>query len=314
MTNKELRALRDKAKREMPYFEKSLERDSILFKWKSNTEGFKLPFRPELLLTIFGSIGYDKVHKCWVVGEFNGIFDEYGDYETYICHNLSTTHKQCYNLKNHDEVIVCGNTPLFRSYNDEREFYSYFKAETDKSIFCQLVNSRLSKAVVTDTDNKKKELEKAFENIHKGLPVVFTTGLLESLETVDLTDPADIEKMQYLSSFYQNLEKREANDSGVDLESLDKRAQVSTEEINQYGDVTTLEYLVMWEMRQAFVEEMKENGFDIEIVRNPVFFDEPTKEDVDNGTFEAAEAEEEVPQEETPEENKEEDKDNADTN
>ena len=310
MTNKELKALRDKAKREMPYFEKALERDSILFKWKSNTEGFKLPFRPELLLTTFGSIGWNKNDKCWVVGEFNGIFDEYGDYETYICHNLSTADKKCFVLKNHKDVIVCGNTPLYRSYNDEREFYAYFKGETDKSIFCQLVNSRLSKAIVTETDNKKKELEKAFENIQKGLPVVFTTGLLESLDTVDLTDPADIEKMQYLSSFYQSMEKREANDAGVDLEQLDKRAQVSTEEINQYGDVTTLEYLVMWEMRQNFVDEMKENGIDIEIVKNPVFFDEPTKEDIDEGTFEAAEAEEETP--ETP--NEQEENENADTN
>ena len=56
----------------------------------------------------------------------------------------------------------------------------------------------------------------------------------------------------------------------------------------------------MYECRQRFVEEMAENGINIEIVRNPVFFDEPTKEDVEEGTFEAAEVEE-TP--ENPEEN-----------
>ena len=54
----------------------------------------------------------------------------------------------------------------------------------------------------------------------------------------------------------------------------------------------------MYEMRLMFVEEMKENGFDIEIIPNPVFFDEPTKEDIEEGTFEMAEAEENVPEEE----------------
>ena len=50
-------------------------------------------------------------------------------------------------------------------------------------------------------------------------------------------------------------------------------------------------------MTKNFVEEMKENGFDIEIIKNPVFFDEPTKEDIDEGTFETAETMEETPNE-----------------
>ena len=47
------------------------------------------------------------------------------------------------------------------------------------------------------------------------------------------------------------------------------------------------------------MEEMKDNGFNIEIVKNPIFFDEPEKKDIEEGTFES----EEEP--ETPEENKE---------
>ena len=140
-----------------------------------------------------------------------------------------------------------------------------------------------------------------------------TTSLLENIETLDLTDSADIEKMQYLSSFYQSIEKREANDYGVDLELIDKRAQVTSNEIKQYDDVTTLEYLIMFECRQRFVEEMKENGFNIEIIRNPIFFDEPTKEDIEEGTFEEAEAEETPEEPQAQEENEEkEEKENGD--
>ena len=130
-----------------------------------------------------------------------------------------------------------------------------------------------------------------------GLPLVLVTSLIEDIDSINLTDPKEIDKLQYLTSFYQSMEKREANTSGIDLELLDKRAQVSNEEIKQYDDVTTLEYLTMYEKRLEFVSEMKENGFDIEIEKNPIFYDEPTKEDVDNGTFEEAEAYTEEPEE-----------------
>ena len=304
MTKGELKRLLDGAKSKLPYFEKALERDSIFFKWKSNTEGFKLPFQPEMLLTTNGALGYSPKLNKWVVGSFNEIRDEYGDFVEFIGITLDTREKIAEPLKNHTEVIVCGNTPLYRSFNDERSFYSYIKSETDKSIICQLINSRLNKAIVVDSDQKKKQIETAYEAVKLGFPMVLVTSLLETLDTVDLTDPDDIEKMQYLNSFYQTMEKREANDSGVDLELIDKRAQLTSNELKQYDDVTTLEYLIMYEMRLAFVEEMKENGYDIEIIPNPIFFDEPKKEDIEEGTFEEAEAEE--TQEETPEETPEE--------
>ena len=311
MTKGELKRLLDGAKSKLPYFEKALERDSIYFKWKSNTEGFKLPFQPEMLLTTQGAVGYDKVHNCWVYGSFNEIRDEYGDLSEFIGITLGTKNKQSYTLKNHEEVIVCGNTPLYRPFNDERSFYAYIKSETDKSIICQLINSRLNKAIVVDSDQKKKQIETAYEAVKLGFPMVLVTSLLETLDTVDLTDPDDIEKMQYLNSFYQTMEKREANDSGVDLELIDKRAQLTSNELKQYDDITTLEYLIMYEMRLAFVEEMKENGYDIEIIPNPIFFDEPKKEDIDEGTFEEAEAEEEATEEAPQEENEEEETDNG---
>lgn len=297
MTKNELKAILDKAEVRLPYFEKALERDAVLFKWKSNDPNFKLPFQPELLLTINGALGYSLKHKKWVTGSFTEVKDEFGDYTTFIGITLDTKDKQSYELINHKEVIVCGNTPLYRDFNSERAFYSDFKTETDKSIKCQLINSRLNKALIADSDNKKKQIEKAYEAVKLGFPIVLVTSLLEGFDTIDLTDPDDIEKMQYLSGFFQTIEKREANDYGIDLEVVEKRAQVSTVEMKQYSDYTTLEFLEMYEMRLAFVEEMKANGFDIEIVRNPVYYDEPKKEDIDEGTFEAAE------EKDTPEEN-----------
>ena len=313
MTRKQLQELVEKAKTTMPYDLKSIERDAILFKWRSLDPEFKIPWQPEILLSTEGALGYDKIKKLWVTCSPTGMFDKFGDFQSFVCRSLDNTDMIGYTAKNHDEVIVCGNTPLYRSFDAEREYYSNLETETDKSIRAQLILSRLSKALVADNDNKAKEIRKAFEDIKEGNLLVLTTSLLENIETLDLTDSADIEKMQYLSSFYQSIEKREANDYGVDLELIDKRAQVTSNEIKQYDDVTTLEYLIMFECRQRFVEEMKENGFNIEIIRNPIFFDEPTKEDIEEGTFEEAEAEETPEEPQAQEENEEkEEKENGD--
>ena len=66
------------------------------------------------------------------------------------------------------------------------------------------------------------------------------------------------------------------------LELFDKYPLHPFKELKQYDDITTLDYLVRYTERLRFVEEMKENGFDIEIVPNPIFFDEPKKEDIDD--------------------------------
>lgn len=291
-----------KEKRKANYKNRALERDSILFKWKSET--VKLPFNPEFWVTINGSIGFLIKEQKWVIGTWKGILDEYGDQTTYVWHSLNTQDVQTGEAENHKDIIVCGNTPLYRPFEEERDFFSSMKSEADTSILAQLVLSRLNKAIIASSDQQKKAITKAYEELVAGYPLILTTSLMEELDTLELSDNKDIERMQYLNTFFQSLEKREANDFGIDLDLMDKRAQVSTAEIQQYDDVTTLEYLIMFEMRQRFMDEMKENGFDIEIVRNPIFFDEPTKEDVESGSFEKAEEPEEPenPEEEKPEE------------
>lgn len=267
----------------------SLEKESIDFLWKSDT--LKLPYNPEYYLSTNGSLGYYKDRDLWVVGHFTGVMDDYGDLTTYVCRTLATD-PETFILKKHEEVIVCGNTRLYRPFNNERNWFSEMKEEADVSMEVQLLASRLSKAFAAESDSQKRQIELALSMIKKGLPAVIVTSLLEDLKTVDLTDPNQIEKMQYLSSFFQTLEKRDSNFFGIDLEIIDKKAQVTSPEIKQYDDLTTMNYLVKKEARKAFVEEMKEAGYDIDIIPNPVFFDEPKDEDIDNGTFEEAEPEE----------------------
>ena len=293
------------------YMNIQLNRDISLFTWKSDT--MKLPRDPEFYNATTGCIGYDLKNDRWVRGNFTGILDEFGDFTTFVALPLNTTNDGAEELKNHEEVVVCRNNPLMIPNTIKNEWFSKLREENDKSLMALIIMTRYSKALVAYSDQQKKQIETALENIKEGMPVVFTSSIIEELTQLDITNPEDVDKIQYLSSFAGEVDKREANLKGIDLELLDKRAQVTSNELKQYDDITTLDYTVAYIERLRFVEEMKENGYDLEIVRNPIFFDEPTKEDIEEGEFEEKEVEE-MPEEASEENNEEEEKENANEN
>lgn len=289
------------------YMNIAINRDILSFTWKSNS--LKLPRDPEFWLSTNGVLAFDKIDKKWKRGQFTGTLDDEGDFETYVAIPLSSSNPGAVDRKNHEQIIVCRNNPLCLPNTACNEWFSKLKAESDTSLMCMILLTRLSKIIEAFSDAQKNQIEAAFKNIKEGLPVVITSSLIEDLKIQELTDPDFIDKIQYISGLMQEIDKREANLKGIDLELLDKRAQVTSNELKQYDDITTLDYLTRYVERLRFVEEMKENGFDIEIVPNPIFFDEPKKEDIDEGTFESKEAEEELPEEN----NKEEEEKDEDT-
>lgn len=278
------------------YMNIQLNRDINLFLWKSDT--MKLPRDPEFYNATMGCIGYDLTKDKWVRGNFTGMLDEDGDFTTFVALSLASENEGARELKNHKEVVVCRNNPLMIPNTVKNRWFSELRSEYDKSLMALIIMTRYSKALVAYSDQQKKQIEEALKGIKEGMPVVFTSSILEDVTQLDITNPQDADKIQYLSSAMGDVDKREANLKGIDLELLDKRAQVTSNELKQYDDLTTLEYTIMYNERLRFVEEMKEHGYDLEIIRNPIFFDEPTEEDIEEGEFETKE-EEELP-EETP--------------
>lgn len=288
------------------YMNIAINRDILSFTWKS--KDIKLPRDPEFWVSTNGVLAFDKIDKKWKRGQFTGVLNDEGDFETYVAIPLSSSNPGAVDRKNHEEIIVCRNNPLCLPNTAQNEWFAKLKAESDTSLMCMILLTRLSKIIEAFSDAQKNQIEAAFKNIKEGLPVVITSSLIEDLKISELTDPDFIDKIQYISGLMQEIDKREANLKGIDLELLDKRAQVTSNELKQYDDITTLDYLTRYVERLRFVEEMKENGFDIEIVPNPIFFDEPKKEDIDEGTFESKEAEEEeLPEENIKEEEKKDD-------
>lgn len=272
-----------------------------LFKWKS--EMVTIPRLFETLIRERGLLGFDLLEECFVHCEPIGDLDKNNDFITIQCITLNTIGKKSYRRINHKEVILLYNNYLGTSDNATINYFAEMGEETDKSTYYQLINSRNIPVVIAENDNQKKAIEKAFNKIKAGQPCVVTTKTLQGIKTIDIIDPNNISKMECLSSFDEILDKRRYNMFGASLNTKDKKAEILTEELKAYDDITTLNFLVNYETRLAFCEEMKENGFEIEVVRNPIFADEPTDEDIENGTFEEAEVEEVEKGEETNEEN-----------
>lgn len=267
-----------------------------LFLWKASNEEFKFPKRMELLLHINGSLGYDLRTGKWVIGHFDGVKDDLNDYVKYVGHTLSSE-PESVELKNHTEVIVCGNNELYTNDIEENNWFSKMLEDTDISIYYQLVNSRNIPMLVADTDKVKEEIELAFSKMRAGVPVVVTTDLMNEVKTLDITDNTSIDRISTLDNFHEELIKRWCNSYGIDVETKEKKAQVNEMELDSFGDYDTMNFLEMYEARLDFVKEMTENGFEIECVRNPIYWDEPTEEDIENGEFEENENDDVVEQE-----------------
>ena len=292
------------------YRSKELQKASILFKWKS--EDIKIPRNIEAILADGGSIGYCKDNDTWYMGQFTGMKDKLNEFTEYVGITLDTNHVTR-TMANNKEIVVCGNNPFYLPDSPIFDWYAGFSEDIDISMYFQLINSRNIPALTADSDQKANQIKKAFEQIKAGVPVVITTDIFSGTETIDLTDKSLIEKMQYITSFNADVEKRFANARGIDVNTLDKRAQVTSDELNQFTDVTTNNFLVMLEARQEFCEKMKDIfGINIECVRNPIYADEPSSEETESEEAQEA-AEDNKDQEGTPEDNKgqeEEDKEN----
>lgn len=270
--------------RKIVYINDTKNRLATYFIYKSDI--VPIPRNIEILLRENGTIGWATKHKKWVIGQFNGVVDENNEPTTYVCTSLNTENKSSYQLKNHEEVIVLRNNPMGLSDRNIIEWDAEMRAENDVSMFYQLVNSRNIPVIVAPTDQVKAQVERVFENITAGKPCVITTDLINDIEVKDIIDHDAISKMECLNELNEVLTKRALNWFGGTLDIKDKKAQVTSTELKAYDDFTTIGFLTNYECRKEFCEEMTENGFPIECIRNPIFTDEPTNEEIESGEME----------------------------
>lgn len=251
------------------------------FKYKSNTPDVVFPDNFELCVRCHGLMGYvikeKKFAKCSIVD-----FDDENKIFHVVAIGLGTSPKSYGTLTNGVDVILCKNNPLAMTDLFDVNYFSYEKAQNDISRMYQLIFSRLTPMLETDSDAAKEAVMKALKSVSAGKPAVVVTSIFEEIKKLDILDPANIEKMQYLTSYDESLDKNIANRYGASLDVKNKAAQVSVEELKSYDDVTTSNYLIAYECRLEFIEAMKEAGYDVEIIVSPIFADEPNEEEIED--------------------------------
>lgn len=272
------------------------------FKWNSNSKEVIIPRNFEILLRLKGIMGFHKADKKFVMLSPVRL-NENNEISTFTAIGLGTD-KKSYGEVTLDQVIPCFNNPLGLSDIRDISYFAYEKAQNDVSRMFQLIYSRITPLLKTDNDKVRDQVSKALEDLKDGKPAIILTKLIDELEKLDILDPNNIAKMEYLTSYDEVLDKNIANRFGASLDIKDKKAQVNNAELKAYDDITTMNYLVNYECRLEFVEKMKEAGFDIEVVVSPIFADEPTEAEIEEP--ELLDEEPEPSEENTQEENKEE--------
>ena len=277
------------------------------FKWNSNSEEVIIPRNFEILLRLKGIMGFLINEKKFVMLSPVRL-DENNNIKVFTAIGLGTE-KKSYGEKTLEQVIPCFNNPLGLSDMRDISYFAYEKSQNDVSRMFQLLFSRITPMLKTDNDKVRDQVTKALNDVMMGKPAVILTKLIDELEKVDILDPNNIAKMEYLTSYDEVLDKNIANRFGASLDIKDKKAQVNNAELKAYDDITTMNYLVNYECRLEFVEKMKEAGFNIEVVVSPIFADEPTEEEIEEPELLEKENEPE-PSDDIQEEENKEDKDN----
>lgn len=262
---------------ELNFFEaRFFEKLNNLFHWEGDIE---FPEMFESLIRIYGSIGYSKNQKKWVVGYTNGQTDELNRPIIYNAHDL-TTHKTSSNYEIGSDVILCWNNSLRLSDAPIINHYCDLLTEGEKSLKCQLINSRNIPILAVTDDNMKDQLTNVFKKAYSGIPFIAVTDLMQDVKPIDILDPTMVDKLQYLTSFSEEIKKRLYGEFGIEIKNEDKRAQVSVEELKKEEDLITLNYLSYYESRLKFVEEMKNAGINISVTPSPIYITEPNEEEI----------------------------------
>lgn len=155
---------------------------------------------------------------------------------------------------------------------------SHLLAETDKSIKTNVIYSRLLKIPKVSNEKDKAMFEEIIKKVIDGEAQAFaSTNALDlelgaGTETFELTDANKIDKLPYLTQFFEDCLKRFYNFYGQPMQNQNKRAQSISDEIHGQDSVSFIIPLQMLKCRKAMCEEINRIfGTDISVDFSPVW-------------------------------------------
>lgn len=128
--------------------------------------------------------------------------------------------------------------------------YCHMLAETDLSIECMLIYSRDIPIPLVMTDNEKKEVENAIQAVRSGKMAVVQSFNIAELNKLDITNPEMIQYMTNYNTLHDELMKRLFLEFGIAIDNKDKKAQLTTEELDAYSQLAGASFYSRYRLRE----------------------------------------------------------------
>ena len=214
---------------------------SSMFEYKGMDEEINTNFiefynmlTPMACCGIFEQNGHQILGYCTE----GGMLDEYGIPYKFNINTLSTQNKQ--GVINGMNGAICWNNSLHRSDLIKLSRYTEMFNLIDTCQKCLIKFARLFPVFEVENDLVKQQIDKALKNADDGEPVTYTTKSLSKLgvdgtagvNIFQLGDYNAIDKIQYLSTYHNDMLRRFYSMYGMAYSQSMKQAQQSVEEIS----------------------------------------------------------------------------------
>lgn len=155
---------------------------------------------------------------------------------------------------------------------------AHLLGETDKSIKCNVEFSRFLKIPKVANEKDKAMFEEIFKKLEDGEPQAFVSSSALDLElgagteTFELTDVNKIDRLPYLTQFFEDCLKRFYNFYGQPMQNQNKRAQSISDEIHGQDSTSFIIPMQMLNCRIALCDEINRIfGTDIHVEFSPLW-------------------------------------------
>lgn len=206
-----------------------------------------------------GGCGVFKSGNKEVVGYITdgGMINEYGICEKFNINTLNTTHKE--GVINGVNGAICWNNKLHKSDLVKISRYTEMFNLIDTAQKCLIRYARLFPVFEVNDDLVKTQIDKALKNADNGEPFTYVTRGLAKLDAngnpvnlnkIELGDYSAVDKIQYLSTYHNDLLRRFYSVYGMAYSQSMKQAQQSIEEV-------TSDRIVSWILPNDRLNERK---------------------------------------------------------
>ena len=249
---------------------------------------------------------------CAVINDKEyGIIAVRGNYGTDVdvyglgTHFIGANCKRSYDIDVHDDnIVMCHNNITMTSDLYLIEKYANILNEIDKSLNTNIVYSRVYPLPRVGSQKEEKQISAVLKSIFKG-----EIGKLISKENdindllannnidiVNLTDGNQSVHMDTLVRLKDTVLKNFLREIGINVNTLDKSAQVTTHEIQAFISYSNLNLYDYFNERKKFVEEINTKfGTDIQVAINEMLISQILNDTEPKDNIPAEEPESEEP-------------------